>query len=251
MRKLLTFLIALGAIALVSLSAPNSVRAGCIIGGGIICASAPPTVPFSITAVSNGNSTTATGTYTFTSQNIGSADPSRISCVGIAAQAGSGVVVSSVTIGGTSAAQVSGAPSTGGASGSLTDIWCLAVPTGSTATIVVTMSVPITRLAIEVYSILGTSSAVSTGAHNLSSSGTTLVQSATIPSGGGAIAVFYLHTASPGTITPTNLTNDANVVFGSSTMQTGHNVTSAGSTSMGQSWTASTDSALSIATFSP
>ena len=43
MRKLLAFLIALGAVALMSVSVPSPPKAGCIIGGGIICGSSAPT----------------------------------------------------------------------------------------------------------------------------------------------------------------------------------------------------------------
>lgn len=208
--------------------------------------------PFSIAYIGNATDVTATGTYTFTSQNIGTADATRIVVVAIAAQAGSGFSVSSVTIAGNTATH---APSSGAQSttGSGSDIWYLAVPTGTAATIVVTWSAPITRMAISIYNVFGSTAAFSSAANAVSSSNVnTLAQSATIPAGGGAITVTALHTSTPGSITPTNLANDTSVAFGNSTTVPGKNTSSSGSTSMGQSWAGSaTDVALSIATFGP
>jgi hypothetical protein len=208
--------------------------------------------PFSITEVSTNSSTTVTSSYTFTPQNIGTADPTRLVGVAITAEAGTGIPVISVTIGGISAAQVSGAAAQA-SSGPATDFWWLAVPTGITAAIVVTWSTTITRMAIVVYSIVGTGAAVSTGANTSSASAvSTLTQSAAIPSGGGAIGILNVHSATAGTMTPTNLTADTNIVFGSSVAQPGKNTSSSGSTSMGFSWAGTAaDCTLSLVTFTP
>lgn len=208
--------------------------------------------PFGITFVSNNNSVVATSAYTFTAQNIGTADATRIVVVAISAQGGTGITVLSVTIGGVFAAQVSGAYAQA-SSGPATDIWQLAVPTGTSADIIVTWSTSITRMAVAVYGVIGTGVSVSTGANaNSATSVSTLVQSATIPASGGAIGILNAHSSTAGAMTPTNLVSDTNVVFGNSTMQSGKNTSSSGSTSMGFSWAGTaTDGALSLVTFNP
>jgi len=94
---------------------------------------------------------------------------------------------------------------------------------------------------------------MSTGANNGTISlVNTLAQSATIPAGGGAIAIQNIHTATAGAITPTNVVADSNIVFGGSSLEAGHNVSSSGSTSMGFAWAGTaTDVVISIATFNP
>jgi hypothetical protein len=213
------------------------------------------TIPFAVTYISDSGLTGSTATWTFTSQAIGAASATRIIVIGIAAQAGTGITVSSVTVGGNSATKATGAGLTNASNGAAGDIWYYADAgaLGTAATILVNWSASITRTAIAVYNVTGTGSVFSTGASNGSTSSvSTLTQSATIPSGGGAIAVATLHTATGGTVTTTNLTSDISngLVFGTSTILAGHNASSSGSTSMGFSWGGTaTDCTLSIATF--
>jgi hypothetical protein len=120
MRKLLTFLIALGAVAWVAAIAPAAAQGQPLLGfppGTFdnIAATTPqpPSTPFSITYVSyNGNNAGGTS-YTFASQAIGTADPTRIVAVGITHGINTGTV-SSVTIGGVSATQAPGAAQSSG-----------------------------------------------------------------------------------------------------------------------------------------
>jgi hypothetical protein len=158
--------------------------------------------------------------------------------------------ISNATIGGTNAAQVSGAAKTS-TNGSLTDIWTLAVPTGTTATIVVTTSATQARVAIEVYSVVGTAAFVAAGGGNASASNVLSLSTAgmSVPAGGGAIAIVAAHSASL-TFTPANLTNDpAGTTAGSSTYMGAHNSTSSGVTTMGEAWSPAADAAMS--TFNP
>lgn len=226
---------------------------GC--SAGFCAPSGGASTAFSITAQTPpAAQTTSATSYTFSSVNIGTASASRIVCIGVAYQESGTSLVSSLTIGGTSATQVSGAAATDFTNGSSTDIWCLGVSSGTTANVVVNLTGSgATRMLIASYSIAGTGAAVSTGANtDNTAAGTSTTTSATIPTGGGAIAIMDLHSASIGTVTPTNLTTDNNVVFGGSTALSGKNTSSSGSTTMGYGYANSvTGVTLSIATFSP
>jgi hypothetical protein len=72
MRKLFTFLMAMVAIAVVNLTAISSARAGCIIGGGLLCPApsggGPPVLSF---AASNNAGSNTAGTTTYTTVNLG------------------------------------------------------------------------------------------------------------------------------------------------------------------------------------
>lgn len=205
---------------------------------------------FSITAVSNASSVSSSTSYTFTNQNVGSGG---LVVVGIVYQGNSAQTVTGVTIAGAAASQATSAAVPATSVGAGSDIWYLTGVTGPTATIVISMSGSAAqRCAIEVYTVAGAAS-VSTGANSsTASSVSTRTVAATIPSGGGAIAIANIHTSTAGTITPTNLTDNSSLVFGNSTMAFGQNTSSSGSTTMGFSWAGTaTDVALSIATFSP
>jgi Putative Ig domain len=206
---------------------------------------------FAVSLTAQNSSTAGTASYTFAAQSIGAADSTRIVCV-LFAHGINTAAITGVTIGGVSATQVSGA-ATPLTSGMSTDAWYAAIPTGTTADVVATFTGAQTRVAIAVYRAVGTGVAISSGVRNTSASVSTLTQTATIPSGGGAIGIIEIHSATAGTITPTNLSNDTgSLVFGSSTAVAGKNVTNSGSTSMGYSWTGgAVDVALSIVAFSP
>jgi hypothetical protein len=225
---------------------------GC--SAGFCAPSGGASTAFSITYVSNNNSTSSLATYTFSAQTLGTAGATRIIGIGITGELGPTTSVSGVTVGG-NAASHSASCATSESGGTNVDFWYYADAgaQGTSASVAVTWSTAPSRMAIAVYNILGTSAAFSTCATNSSSTSvSTLTASATIPSGGGAISTINIHTATPGTITPTNLTNDNNLVYGSTSQEAGHNSSSSGATSMGQSWAGSTaDCSISNATFSP
>jgi hypothetical protein len=231
MRKLLTFLISLGAIVLSLWLAVSPLYAGSMTLLGV--GSAPISgTPFGITYVSENSLVSSTASFSFAAQPIGTADPTRLTCV-TATWIGTGVTITSLTIGGNAATQVSGALSNSDTSGQASDIWCLGVPTGTTATIAYTLSASTSRSSIQVYSVIGTGAAVSTGTSAFSSTTVaTLTKAATIPAGGGAIAVVNVHSASASAFSGTNLTLDNQLVVGSATVQSGHNSSSSGSTTL-------------------
>lgn len=208
--------------------------------------------PFSITQLASPVTTTTNAT-----------DPASISGVAVASSGLSvytichgpnNTTITAVSIGSTSMSQATGAGHTSSA-GSNCDIWYASGATGPTATLSITFSGGIvqTRIVVGQYQITGSPTpSFSAGGGNNTSSGTSLSAAVSIPSGGGAIAAALTHSATSGSGTPTNLSLDTNnLVVGTSTSYIGNNTTSSGSTTMGVSWTGSTDAALAIATFSP
>lgn len=206
--------------------------------------------PFSITLASTNSNAAATSPVTFTAQGIGTADPTRIVVVAISQGPTSTTAVSAVTIGGNSATHALN--SDGGGSATRTDFWYLAVPTGTTANIVITAALQ-TRFVIGVYSVVGTSSSFSVATATSTGSGvaTLSAPAITVPAGGGAIVIASVHNATV-TITPSNYTQDgASVVAGTSTTSFGHDTSHSGSTTYGASWVTLIDASISVAAFNP
>ena len=227
MRKLLTFLIALGAIVFAVVS-PANAGSMTLMGVG-----RPPSgaAPFGVSLASTDfNTAGASTTYTFNTEAAGAADPNRIVMVGISGGIAN-TTPSGVTINGSAATHVTSAYVNDGVD--IADWWYLAVPTGTTVNIVITFNVAETRAAVSVYRIVGPSISIGTASTGTQASGTSVSATSTISSGGAAVAVTTIHSSSVGTVTPTNLTTDANVVYGGSTMLAGSNVSSSGSTAMG------------------
>lgn len=230
-----------------------SVRSRKFSQAAIYASSAGGGVPFGISFVGTANNVVAASSFTFTAQGIGTADTTRIVVVAIAHGVTGGISVSSVTIAGNLATQATGAAgdSTGG---SFTDIWYLAVPTGTTANIVVNLSASQSRCAIDVYSVVGTGAAFSAANKAASINSSTEAPVVTVPAGGGVIAVLNVHSSAvAGTVTNGgNLTIDQNgVAFGNSVIAAGSNTTASGSTTFTMNWTGATDNSMSVASFVP
>ena len=210
--------------------------------------------PFSLTHITDVSNNSSLQNYSFATTSVGTADPTRIVAVGISWIGTQ--TISSVTIGGNTASHATNASGVAGGGNTNTDIYYLAVPTGTTATIAVNLSATgALRMVVNVYSVIGTGAAFSTGA-NTDAAATSLTfataATATIPSGGGAIVIVSAHSASAGPFTATNFTLDtSNLVVGGSTYGCGHNTSGSGSTAFNAVWLASTDAALSVATFTP
>jgi hypothetical protein len=158
--------------------------------------------PFSLTATANAVDTTTQTTYTFASQNFGTADSTRVIAVIIGARNSGGtqiVTAASTTIGGVTVSKpVEQLASTNAA---VSTIVYAAVPTGTSGTVSVTFAGANSRCSIQVYSIISPSSAAptATGASTANAGTTTF----TIPAGGAAIGGSYTQAGGPGTPTAT------------------------------------------------
>lgn len=239
---------------------PEGIASGVVIGGveGISVigqSSTPPSTPFSITYQTNATLAAAScpaNVCTFSAQPIGGADPTRIVAIGILVRpAASLTTVSSVTIGGIAATQGASCAVQVSNNTLSADIWYLAVPTGTTSTIVVTVNNTIVRETIGIWSVVGTSSAFSACNTAQSTSASTLSASVSTPSGGGAIAVGN-NDGTPSSVTMTNLTSDfSGPLAGNQWPGGGHDASHSGSTSYGMTWNTGGDAILSVGAFSP
>lgn len=197
---------------------------------------------------------TAGATATYTSASIGTADPTRIVVIAIASGITAGNAVTGVTLAGSACTHAT-STNNGSGAGASCDIWYIAVPTGTSANIVITWAGSETRSAIAVYTVIGSVGGFSVGSSSNSATGvTTLSSTATIPAGGCAISVLSIHaSATAGTIT-----NGANIpidntgtAFGNSCIGAGHNTSGSGSTTFTYNWTTAADCSMAVATFSP
>ena len=189
--------------------------------------------------------------------SIGTADANRVVAVAIAARVNTTFTVSSVTIAGVSATQVSGAAATPGSS-VCTDIWYAAVPSGTTATVVVTYAGTSVVSGIAVYRIITTTAAPSAGQNDFdvafNNASSPLSRAITIPSGGGMIGSFIYSPAS-GSNTTTwaggTITKDVDVNINSTGrfFSAANDVTDSGATTIETSvtGTAAVPAAMSLA----
>lgn len=163
-------------------------------------ASAPPAV-FSLTPTANPVDLTSQTTYTFSSQNFGTADATRVMAVIILSRNSAGTqTVSSATIGGVAATKAVGL--LGSSNAMVGEIWYAAVPTGTTGAVSITFAGANQRCAIQLYSIIAPSSPAPTvTASSLASPATS--GAITIPAGGAAIGGNYVISGGPGTPTAT------------------------------------------------
>lgn len=143
-------------------------------------------------------------TYTFATQNLGTAAGGRYIAVGIGARGtNSGLTISTVTIAGVSATetiQVTNSASSNNVSG----IYIAAVPTGTTGDVVVTFSVGVLRCAIQMYRLVGIDSI--TASDTGTSTALDPTTSIDVPAGGVAIGAANCSNAT--TATWTGITED-------------------------------------------
>jgi len=111
----------------------------------------------SLTYQTSAQQTASTTTFTYAGQSIGTATTDRYVVIGTMAAGGggAGVTVSSITVGGIAATIVVQRNGNSGASNAVTALAIAAVPTGTTATVVVTYSATQARSAIGVWSCTG------------------------------------------------------------------------------------------------
>jgi hypothetical protein len=194
----------------------------------------------------------STNTANFTSQNFGTADATRLIAVAIVSIGTN--TVSSVTIGGVTATQCTGAAF--GNTTMHTDIWFAAVPTTTSGTISVTLSGAPTRITVFAYSIISPTAAFSTGGGQQQATAKTVTAtSLVVPSGGGTIAVAMMSSSgTPTAAAGMNVTDgSSNTLWGSHWIYAGHDVTNTGTQTFTITFTASTNQVVSgsFATFTP
>jgi hypothetical protein len=201
-------------------------------------------------------------TCTFTAQNIGSVDPTRIVAVGLIVRpSGTIPTVTSIGLSGGATASLSeatGAYTVNASSDSfVSDIWYAPVASGTSATITVVLgntSPGITRVSIATWSVTGTGAAFSAANGGTSVSSTSVSTSVAVPSGGGSVIVSSLDNT-PTAGSPTNYSADFNdPAAGGSTnwILVGHDTSHSGSTTYTSTVTGSPGFAImSAAAFSP
>jgi hypothetical protein len=153
-----------------------------IYGGGVRNGGVPFALTFLQAAESDVNINTGNN-YDFVSQNIGVADPTRVVIAALSI-GGPAAECTAVTIGGVSAAKAVALA----ALGQDVEIWTAAVPTGTTATVVITVGGNALRARIALFRMVGgNATATSTGEDD--DAGGSTSASITIPSGGAGIGV--------------------------------------------------------------
>lgn len=158
-----------------------------------------------LTLIGSTSSTVDQTTYTFSSQSIGSASADRI--VAVCIEASTTQTISIVTIGGTTAT-IAVQVSTSGTDKGPVGIAYLAVNSGTTADIVVTLSGTGTRCAIQVFTITGSGTVVPTSTNT---STATAPSAALTPWATGAILACAKSLANS-SCTWTNATEDVDAV---------------------------------------
>lgn len=164
------------------------------------------------TFVATTSDTSNASTYTFNSASIGAASDSRLVVVGVTAEDdATGVTISSVTIGGSTAREIVQASADEGAGNSVTaGLFYLRVTTGTTANIVVTLSASSLRCSISVFRVLTNLSAeYASSSDNTISGAGVCTTTLDVPRDGTALGVACFDSGSAITgITWAGLTED-------------------------------------------
>jgi hypothetical protein len=197
-------------------------------------------VSFSLAWVSGATDTGGGTTVTYSSLSFGTGDPNRIISAAVVNRptALSTNTITSMTIGGISATQVSGAYVKDTSTSFIADIWQAAVPTGTSGNVVITYSDASTRSGIDLYSIVTATptATAAAGAFTDVNAGGTQAVTLTIPTGGAAICIYGNRSTSVPAVgtTWTNATgdNDELNIGGVATLVSSSHATSAGSTTI-------------------
>ena len=205
-----------------------------VLGG----ASAGPLACTYVTTVTDAANLT---TYTLTGVSIGAASADRTVALVVASRTSSGYgTISSVTIGGVAAslsAQQSGP--------SPLVIARAAVPTGTTADIVVTVSAAALRCGVAVFAITG-------GAGTIAASTANISTSATVSSPAGGVVIAAGSGVAPGTSTWTGVTKRFESAVEAITVSGGETLTATAQSVTGAvTWTGGTEHTTVAAAFTP
>lgn len=167
-----------------------------------------------ITYVSNTGDASGLTTYTFASQNFGTASADRYLVAYFAHRAVSaGITGSSATIGGVAATKLTTVTNGNGCS----ELWGAAVPTGTSGTTSITWSGAVARCVTGLWALTGLLSTTPTNTYT--STANPLSVSANISAGGVALAGAYNNATT--TATWAGLTEDYDNTTTASTMRTG------------------------------
>jgi hypothetical protein len=146
----------------------------------------PPGVPITHALTSTGQSVGDTTQYTFT-QALGAEAPNRQIVVAVMARANStGRSVTGLTINGIAAAR-DGRISNPGNGSDIIEIWRASVPTGVSATVIVTFNAAMLRCAIQTAQIVGPNIGVAGTASDISATSRTLSGTLNVVEGGAVI----------------------------------------------------------------
>jgi len=170
-------------------------RAG-IFGSGVVSAGGGTLTG---TFLQGAGDATDLTTYTFASQNLGTASSDRVIAVAVSGRQSSARTVSSVTIGGVSATEIG----TRGSSQNPLGIWIAAVPTGTTGDVVVTFSGAMLRCHIVAWAVTGGATLAN------ASSGT---DTATVTGVTGGFIIAAANTTGASTFTWTNATEQYDAI---------------------------------------
>jgi hypothetical protein len=209
---------------------------------------------FSLDFTGNVEDTVGGTNVTYSNVPIGAADVNRVVAVGIAYRVANDTTTITMTIGGISATQVSGARSNRADGGNfITDIYYASVPTGTTANVAVVFSSASARSSVAAYRIITTTPTPSAASFGIAAAGvaSAVTGSITVPGGGAGFAMYGVRNGSP-PVSWTNAVSDysVNIAAGLATAGSGKfTATNAiTGTSAGSGWVGA---AVSGATWAP
>lgn len=191
--------------------------------------------PFSLAWVSHAEDAAGGTTITHTGISFGAASSNRTLVAAIVGRPTSvaATVISSVTIGGVSATQVSGAYIANGTNAHIADIWQAAVPSGTSGNVVVTYANATSRSGIDLYSLnTNTTAATAAGGVVVDPGPSSISKTIVVPAGGAAIAIYSDRSTSAVTATTwtnANLDNDALNIGGVGTVVSSASTSTPGS----------------------
>jgi hypothetical protein len=199
--------------------------------------------PFSLTETDDDFSATNASSYSFTSQAIGTADSTRYVVVGIGQRGAAAETITAVTIGGVSASSVVDSGAAG--DNDVAAIWIAAVPTGTTATIGISLSGTVNNCEIVVWRLVGANPTATSTGSDASHASNALSDTLVIPSGGGGVGIVRAagNGGTPRTWTWTNLTEGG----ADDTIEGGQTFSGALSTSAGSATRTATASGALVA----
>lgn len=199
---------------------------------GLLAAAAAAAAPDDpIVGVFIGSHTTSTNAtnYTFTDKGIGTASADRVVVVRVTQLGG---IIDKMTIGGVKAVKAISA----GTTNNISEIWFANVPTGTTATIVITGTISSVGCGIAISTMTNTGGGPSDAAQDISGA---LSQSLTIPEGGAAVGVACNNVAGTPTTVWANLTEEYDEAVDTNRSQSGASSSTAGTPTITATFTPS------------